>query len=198
MLIEIETEPADLPREAERLVFNRYLENWFNRYPDVDGKVQEEEPLRLVSYSFWRENLAEVYKPKKRKGREGGSISPEIEKKICTEIARIIDKPNFQIRREMHLAYDLAMDSLQIAELIGYIGQHFEIEEIHPEDFETVQSVLEMAEGARTSGQIEQERGKIFWPEENERPAPTLPQGKTLPEAFLHSCERNGVLCRLR
>ncbi len=190
ILIEIEAEPEGLPRTAERLVFNRYLESWFNRYPDETGKVHEEEPLRLVSYSFWRENLAEVYKPKKRKGREGGSVSPDIEKKISVEIARIIEKPNLEIRPEMHLAYDLAMDSLQIAELVGYIGQHFELDEIHPEDFETVQSVLEMAEGARTSGQNEQERGKFFWPEEEGRPDPVLPQGKTIPEAFLHTCER--------
>lgn len=190
VLIEIEAEPADLPRTAERLGFNRYLENWFNRYPDESGKMHEEEPLSLVSYSFWRENLAEVYKPKKRKSRENETISPEIEKKIIAEIARIIEKPNLQIRREMHLAYDLGMDSLQIAELVGYIGHHFELEEIHPEDFETVQSVLEMAEGARLSGQVEQERGKYFWPEEAMRPAPALPQGKTIPEAFLHSCER--------
>ncbi len=190
VLIEIAAEPQDLPRSAERLVFNRYLEGWYNRYPDESGVLHEEEPLLLVSYSFWRKNLAEVYKPKKRKGREGGAISPEIEKKICAEIARIIEKPNLQIRPDMHLAYDLAMDSLQIAELVGYIGQHFEVEEIHPEDFETVQSVLEMAEGARLSGQSEQERGKFFWPEEPKRIPPTLPQGKTIPEAFLHSTER--------
>lgn len=190
ILIEIEAEPKGLPRTSERLVFNRFLENWFNRYPDETGKVHEEEPLRLVSYSFWRENLAEVYKPKKRKGRDGAQVSPDIEKKICTEIARIIEKPNLEIRPEMHLAYDLAMDSLQIAELVGYIGQHFELDEIHPEDLETVQTVLEMAEGARTSGENEPERGKFFWPEEEERPDPVLPQGKTIPEAFLHSCER--------
>ncbi len=90
----------------------------------------------------------------------------------------------------MHLAYDLGMDSLQIAELVGYIGQHFDIDEIHPEDLESVQSVLEMAEGAKLSGETEREGPKFFWPEEKERPAPVLPQGKTIPEAFLHSCER--------
>lgn len=190
ILIEIEPEPAELPRNAERLELNRYLESWYNRYPDDKNARVEEEPLRLVSYSFWKEDLPEVYRPKKRKGGEGSRISPEIRDKIAAEIARIVEKPDLKVDSEMHLAYDLGMDSLQIAELVGYVGQHFEIDELHPEDLETVQSVLEMAEGARLSGRPQHQEFKYSWPPEENRPAPTLPQGKTIPEAFLDSCDR--------
>ena len=51
----------------------------------------------------------------------------------------------------MDLATDLGMDSLQIAELISFVGQNYNVEDLHPEDFETVQNVLEIAEGARAS-----------------------------------------------
>lgn len=190
--IEIQTQPRDLPRQSDRLEFNRYLEGWFNRYTDEKGKVHEVEPLKLVSYSFWKEDLPEVYKPKKRKGRAAGSISEETKKKIFAEIARLIERPQLDITPEMHLAYDIGMDSLQIAELVSYVGQHFDIDEIHPEDLETVQSVLEMAEGARASQRMGPEEEKPSWPEEKGRPPPVLPQGKTIPEAFLHSCERMG------
>jgi long-chain-fatty-acid--[acyl-carrier-protein] ligase len=190
IVIEIEGEPEGLPRDQERTVFNRFLESWYNRYPDEKGEIHEAEPVKLVSYSFWKEDLAEVYKPTKRKGADNGPISPEIQKKICSEIARVLEKPDLEINPEMNLAYDLGMDSLQIAELVGYISQHFEIDEIHPDDLETVQSVLEIAQGARTSEKSEHPGVKFYWPDEKGRPPPVLPQGETIPEAFLHACER--------
>ena len=46
--IELELPPADFPYNASRLEFNRYLENWYNQYPEKGP-----EPLSLVSYSRW-------------------------------------------------------------------------------------------------------------------------------------------------
>ena len=47
VLIEIEPNPEGLPREnMTRVELNRYLENWYNRYPDEQGNIHASEPLQ--------------------------------------------------------------------------------------------------------------------------------------------------------
>ena len=184
-------DPPDLPREATKLDFNRYLEQWFNRYADEQGRVFDSEPVSLVSYSFWRKELPEVFQPKK-KAQADFAISEKTKKKIFSMICRIIEKPNFELRPEMNLALDLGMDSLQIAELVAFIGHEYDLQELHPEDVETIQSVLEVAEGARIAEPPAYQLVQAQWPSETERPEPILPEGKTIGEAFLHSCDRLG------
>ena len=42
VLIEIEPNPAGMPREnGSRIELNRYLEGWYNRYPDDQGNISE-------------------------------------------------------------------------------------------------------------------------------------------------------------
>ena len=199
VLIEIEAEPKGLPRQADRVTFNRFLEQWYNSYEDASGKRVEEEPLKLVSRSIFYEDLPEVFVPKKRSNKPGnGSVSEENRKMVYAEIARLVEKPQLQILPEMNLAMDLGMDSLQIAELVTFLGLHYEVDELHPEELETVQNVLEIAEGSRAVSQRSAPVGiRVHWPQEKNRLPPTLPFGKTIPEAFLRSCDRmrNQVAC---
>ena len=167
VLIEIEAEPKGLPRDSDRLVFNRFLEKWYNFYEIGEGNRVDEEPLKLVSRSIFYEDLPQVFEFKKRKVSGNASISPEVAKKVYAEIARLVEKPELEVHPEMDLAVDLGMDSLQVAELISFIGEEYHIGELHPEDLETVQSALEIADGAQTIG-------------------------RTIPEAFLNSCDRMG------
>ena len=189
--IEIEVEPAGLPRNGSRVAFNRFLEQWYNRYPDGKGKVGGVEPLTLVSYAFWKDDLPTVYQPKKKQFLTGEiSISEETRSKVYAEIRHILDNPGIEITPEMNLALDLGMDSLNIAEFIAFLARGYDVEELHPEDIETVQSALEVAEGAKVSEHPAKEAGKYHWPDEKIRPTPALPVGKIIPEAFLNSCER--------
>src|SRR3989344_3163587 len=117
--IEISLCPKELPRQGERLEFNRYLESWYNRYKDARGREVDTEPLTLVSYSFWKRDVPEVQQKKSARGIGGDvQIADETSTKIYGEIRRILNQPGMEIRREMNLAMDLAMDSLNVAELI--------------------------------------------------------------------------------
>lgn len=192
VLIEVESNPEEFPRNnPSRIDLNRFLENWYNRYPDEAGNIHQAEPLKLVSYSFWKKDLPEVHRPKGRhNGNNGIQISEETRQKVYNEIRKVLDKPELEIRPEMSLAFDLGMDSLNIAEFIAFLTKHFDTVELHPEDLETVGSVLELAEGG-TDAQIPKEPPPIFtWPEEPKRALPALPIGRTVPEAFLNSCQR--------
>lgn len=191
IVVEIEPNPDGLPRDGSRVEFNRFLEEWYNRYPDEQGNRQVVEPLKLVSYKFWRQDFPEVFKPKKKGGSNGGvTISEETRSKIVTEIQRILDNSNLEVTPEKHLAFDLGMDSLNIAELTVYLTMNYDVGEIHPEDFDTVQSVLEIAEGATTAPKVTHPPAPVTWTDEPKRPPPMLPCGRTIQEAFLRSCER--------
>jgi len=192
ILVEIEAQPADFPRLSERLELNRYLESWYNRYENDDGVIQDKEPLSIVSYSCWKKDLPVAYQPKEKQNNGSGiAISTKTSTKIYTEICKIIEKPGFEIRPEMDLATDLGMDSLQVAELISFIAQNYHAEELHPEDFTTVQNALEIAEGARTNNNRPSfDSAKLSrWPDQENRPLPFSIAGRTIPEAFLKSCD---------
>lgn len=190
--IEIAVNPEDMPRnEFSRVDVNRYLENWYNRYEDGEGNIRATEPLKLVSYSWWRQDLPKVFRQEKLENHEAGrNVSEETKQKIYHEIRKVLDKPDLEIRPEMNLAFDLAMDSLNIAEFIAFVTKTFDVPELHPEDLETVGTVLEIAEGG-TQVQLAKEPPPEFtWDLERDRPDPALPLGRTIPEAFLNACLR--------
>lgn len=192
VLIEIEPNPEDFPRgEFSRIDLNRYLENWYNRYPGEEGNIHQSEPLTLISYSRWGKELPVAYKPKKKANHNNGmAISDETRRKIYNEIKRILDRPDLDIQPEQNISYDLGMDSLNVAEFITYLVKNFEVSELHPEDLETVGSILEIAEGGKEARPPSRAPATFTWPEEKARPDPALPIGRTIPEAFLNSCQR--------
>ncbi len=191
ILIEIELEPKDFPKQSTRIEFNRYLENWYNQYPDGKGNIDQVEPLQLVSYSFWKQDIPKIVSQESAKALATGiPISPETQEKVIKEIRRILGNANLPVSPEMNLTTDLGMDSLNIAEMIGFLAQKFDLEEVHPEDVETVRNVLEIAELARTSKKAVKQLGSTRFPEEIGRPLPIPPERKTFPEAFLHICQK--------
>lgn len=186
--IEIEPAPKDFPYKATRLEFNRYLEDWYNRYP-VNGKIVDSEPLNRVSYLFWKKDLLEEKKEEKKTKVAKRVFSSQIEEEVFTELGRIL--PNRDIAPNMNLATDLGIDSLDIAAIISFLNLHYDVGEIHPENLKTVQDVLEIAEGKKKK-QIKKEICTFHWPQEKERKDPGYPQGKTIPEAFFSICDRMG------
>ncbi|MBS0625722.1 MAG: AMP-binding protein [Verrucomicrobia bacterium] len=193
ILIECELDPKGLPRQGTRVEFNKFLEQWYNQYPDGKGNRVQAEPLKLISYSFWKRDIPEI-KTTQKKEKENNhiAISPETVEKVYRELARILDRPSLEPEPEMGLAADLGLDSLNIAELIAYLSQNFDVEDLHPEDIVTVRDVLEAASlGKETAHDRAVKQGSTnHWPEETGRPDPVLPIGRTVPEAFLRSCER--------
>lgn len=195
VLIEIEANPKAMPREnPSRIELNRFLENWYNRYPDAQGNIHQNEPLKLVSYSRWREEVPTVPSSthKHISNANVEDVSEETRRKIYNEIRRILEKPELKVEPDMSLAFDLGMDSLNIAELITYLTKNFDLDELHPEDLETVGTILEIAEEGKGTKTGKATYSTFTWPQEKGRLEPTPPLGKTIPEAFLNVCERMG------
>ncbi len=184
IVIEMEPAPADLPIQANRLEFNKYLERWYNsRGP---------EPLKLVSDCFWKQSFPKVEDHKKDAHDEDNwSIAPEKEKEILGKISQLSRRP--QVERSQSLDRDLGLDSLDVAQLNTFLEQKYELEDVSLDQLETVEDILkavaksEKGEGEKKKTEIPPDKR---WPGEVSRPLVVPPSGKTVHEAFLRNCDR--------
>jgi acyl carrier protein len=186
--IQISLAPKDFPKNASRLELNRYLENWYNKYPTKDG-IKLSEPLNQVSYSIFKKKFLQPADIKRKQELTAQSFSSETEEKIFGFIAKLCEKDITSIRSDMNLSFDLGLDSLDVSELITYLTVEYDVGEVHPEDVDTVQDILEIAEGKRKKQSKPKEKSTFTWPEEKFRKEPHLPMGKTVQESFLRSCD---------
>ncbi len=186
VLIEIEPLSLKAKQIESKVEFNRFLEEWYNQYPDGEGKRRSEEPLQQVSYSFWHRALPPLSLPaEQKKPIDCAEIPREIEGAIYAEIRRILKDPDHKISKEMLLSSDLGLDSLEIADLFAFLTSSFDTAEDFPEEMRSVQDLLLFAAGAAKQDPHALDRKNHQWLDEPGRPEVTLPKGKTLPEAFL-------------
>jgi long-chain-fatty-acid--[acyl-carrier-protein] ligase len=192
VLIELAPAPKDFPYQADRLSLNKYLERWYNRYPK-----EGPEELSLVSLKFWRQEFPNAVISEHSSTSqllELKTVPPEVEKVVLEELSRLTKRAADQIKREMHLAQDLGLDSLDVAQLYVFLSERFEAHHLQPGELQTVEDVMQAASGReRESDEASSEKDHPFaWPKEEHRPAPDLTSGNTLQEAFLLICDRMG------
>jgi long-chain-fatty-acid--[acyl-carrier-protein] ligase len=189
VVVEVELPPADFPFQGSRLEFNKYLENWYNRYPEKGP-----EPLKLVSYAFWKKELPQVYVPTSRPQLvEERSVSKKIQGEVFSHLASLCRTLPESIERKMHLSHDLGLDSLDVANLYVFLDERYGISDLLPGDLHTVEDVLQAAASykkEREDGEPAVVKRKYSWPEEKRLPF-EFPSGETIQEVFLRSAERN-------
>lgn len=190
VLIEIEPAPTEFPGgQADRMQMAQYLENWYNRYPNVDT-----EPLFQVPYFFWKktEPLPQQHTavPSPEKKMSNVSVSSEMQQKVYAQLAQMAHKSEADIQPSMHLSYDLGLDSLDIADLYIFLGDYFDISGIPHGVLHTVGDVLNAAAGNLEAVANGDYAPLPAMPEESRRPHPFQPLGETIPESFLLACER--------
>jgi len=196
VLIEISQAPDTLPITAPRVVFNKFLEDWYNNHPDPGP-----EPLNLVSYSCWKDQLLSM-----SHAISSGSpinhvteinVPPDVEHQIKLEIASLAKVDAAIIHRKTHLSNDLGLDSLDIANLHIYLDRKFDVIDYSPGDLLTVEDILLVVSGSfqrKDQRQIKESsiQMKFKWPKEPFRKPVKAPMGKTIPEAFFKICEYMG------
>lgn len=187
ILIECVSKPADFPVKASRLDLNRYLESWYNQYPKAGS-----EPLSLVSFLFWKKELPAVANDEKKRAEQKIAVPPQLEKEIRAQLAALTRLSPEKIEPQMHLSYDLGLDSLDLTQLYLSLEERSGGKVIPPEEIQTVEDLLQAAAGAQKEREVEEERPKVAWPEESGRMPPIAPLGKTLQESFLRSADRMG------
>jgi len=196
--IEFEKAPEDFPRYGDRLEINRYLEGWYDRpeglredEPEVIG-----EPLKRVSYSMWSKQYLEP-KPPVRDEEDPeinlDKISKETKNKIIQEIARVADVPPHQIKENMIITSDLSLDSLDMAELVLFLDDEFDVKGVPVVELTTVGRMMAIADRQIMVVDEEEEHKDLSeWEKPTEKVKINVAEGKTVPEVFLNNCAKWG------
>jgi long-chain-fatty-acid--[acyl-carrier-protein] ligase len=192
VVVELSLPPADFPRHGSRLEFNKALEEWYNRYPQPGP-----ESIKLVSYSFWKEELPQVAVATGRpEGVQTLPVSPKIQQEVFAFLGPLSGRKGDQIERTMHLSHDLGLDSLDIVQIYVFLDERYHVTDLLPGDLQSVEDVLQFASGYKrareeqVSAPMKATRG---WPQEK-RTAPKIAEGETIQEVFLRSCNERGSL----
>ncbi|HSX12383.1 MAG TPA: AMP-binding protein [Rhabdochlamydiaceae bacterium] len=182
--IEMSPAPDDFPYRTSRLQLNQYLERWYN--------ARGPEPLSLVRYYFWSQQLPKI--EPKHKQREQISVPPELEKTIIAHLAQTTHRGEETIQKTMHLSNDLGLDSLDIADLYIFLEDKFQISDLEPGEIQTVEDLIFAAANYKKERekQVEVKKRKMRWPKEKNRLTPLYPEGHSIQEVFLNICNRMG------
>lgn len=194
-----EAAPKDFPYKGSRLELNKYLESWYNT-PDGLTAQRGELPgdsLILVPYSMWNKKLPEM--PKWQAEPEDfiplSSIPEDIQQKVISKLAEIADIKAPNIKPEMTLAIDLGLDSLDMAEIIAYLQDEYDVSDVLVPDLTTVNKVMAyVAKKIIPAKESAQENFNVSrkWEIKGPRQRCYIPEGNTIPEAFLNNCARMG------
>lgn len=174
-------EPADLPRSAGRAEVNRYLEDFYNA---------DAPPATTVPYSLWDPpGIRVLAEPDFRGGGRELAAVPEATRRIVLDCLR--ERTGIrEIRDGDHLARDLGLDSLALAELLEWLTGEFGYPPGDVEGLQTVGDVLLAACGESIAAHVASVRpppARWFAAAGSDATAGPLglPPGRTIPEIFL-------------
>ncbi len=193
VVIEIEKLPESFQRNGDKIIQNQFLEKWYDFY----GK----ESLTLISYNLWTRSLPEISEKILKEVSDIKNVSEEIQKGVCEEFARMKKCKPEEISSGMDLRSDLGLDSLEIADVMSWLDDKFEVVDVSLTELTTVGAVMELAakiplnKGSEevVDFQISNNKFQITkdWTNTN-RPEVALSEGKIIQECFLKTCDKMG------
>ncbi|NGX42139.1 MAG: Bifunctional protein Aas [Chlamydiae bacterium] len=199
VIIELVPAPANFPYHPEnRLELNHWLEKWYNQ---PDGLSEQEGPLPgdsliQTSYSFWKKDIPEVYKPEEIEETvvHLKDIDHDLQDKVLDKLQELTEINPSAIKPEMSLANDLGLDSLDISELAMFIQDYFETGPIPVTEMTTVRRVIGIASGKiKVEEKVEETQFDISkWSYTGKSDRAQIGEGKTIPEVFLNICGQRG------
>ncbi len=176
-------EPEDLPRDADRNTFNRFLEDFYN----ADAL-----PNTYVPYTLWEKGGTRVApEPKPPILQTDYSSVPDSTRQII--LKHLSERSGIQNLKDTdNLAADLGMDSLARTDLLLWIEKEFGFRQPDADAMTTVGDVMLAACGrlvylATTS--VKPAAKGWFKPAEHRRAS--LPTGESLIEIFLNQAKQN-------
>ena len=202
VIVEFVPAPADFPFKGTRMELNQYLEKWYN-LPDGLTKQEGDYPgdsLILVSYSMWGEKYLERHKEKITDvdKLDLTEIPNKVKEKVIAKIAALANKDPKEITPNMNLAMDLGLDSLDIAELSGFLFDDFEARGIPVNELTTVSRVMAIAaKQVNLKIEIEDDVDITKWKQAVQRERVEIGPGESIAEVFLNRSQRlsSNVAC---
>ncbi len=191
VLVEFELAPKHFPYQAPKLEFNHYLEDWYNKpFQSKLGGENHGEPLKLVSYSFYKEDYPQIKQREEEKLESGSLISEELKDQVRQKIGELSKKKKEDIQSNLLLQADLGLDSLDLAELIAFLDDRFDIRGISPGDLTTVSRVFLIAAKIYKKPDLQEVDWNLKkWFKDQTGEKLHIPEGKTIPEVFLRKAD---------
>ncbi len=176
-------EPDDLPRDADRNTFNRYLEEFYN---------QDAPCNTYVPYTIWEKGGTRIVpEPKPPVLQADYSSVPTATREIVLKY--LSERAGIQNLKETdRLAADLGMDSLARTDLLLWIEKEFGFRQPDADAMTTVGDVMLAACGRLvylTVTSVKPVAKAWFEPKTAQRAS--LPRGESLVEVFLNQAELN-------
>jgi long-chain-fatty-acid--[acyl-carrier-protein] ligase len=98
-------------------------------------------------------------------------VDPALRRQVVAELGKRKDRAPGEIRDEWRLSSEMGFDSLEIAEVVAWLGEEFHAFDVKPEDLKTVADVQVAAAGAAKSHADEVAAPPDGWVESLPRPA---------------------------
>ncbi|MBM3198664.1 MAG: AMP-binding protein [Chlamydiae bacterium] len=180
-----------LPKQ-DRLVCNRALESWYNCYP-----MPGEEPLTLVRDSWFSHHQELTARKENSSKKETYTLPLSVEEELYEMLSSLSKMPKESISQMSSLSRDLGLDSLDVAEIVAFLDKKYDAAWMPLEELQYVhdvwKSVAERSQGQKEKKNVEAARLPMTtWFTHKERKELAIPQGDTLAEVFLASCQRMG------
>ncbi len=180
VLVELELAPADFPRSKSANEINRWLERWYN----CDQKVHE---TKLLSHFFWKSELPKLPDIEANTEIDISDVSVELETSVKEFLADLSGVESDELKAKSQLADDLGLDSLDLAEVLVWLEETYEVQDIELSELVTIGSVIKVAQAGRglntTSGESIKPVKRLL--AHRDRSKPTLASGNSLAELFL-------------
>lgn len=192
--------PLRFGYQESRLAVNQALEQHYNSYGDTNAPC---EPYTYVPYSLWETRpLDQEFKQTRQTPY---NINPKkIPKKISQEVvefvATLAQRNATHINPDAHLQNHLGLDSLDLAEICFWLADRYAVRGLRPSMLSTVSHVMAFAAGQIDTNEWQHDIEEVAVPTswfEQDRPPVMQPYGRTIPEAFLRTCDRlgNAIAC---
>lgn len=183
LTVEFELAPQDFPETAPKLELNRYLEDWYNKpFPETG------EPLTFVSYAFWKKEFPEIVRNPEEK-LELAVVPQKVREEVMAKVSELTKKPAAELKPEMQLIADLGMDSLDLAELVTFLEDRFDVTGIQPGELTTVARLFLIATKVYVKPEVEEKEWNLREWRKGGKERVQLPDGETIPEVFLRQCD---------
>ncbi|MBU1056490.1 MAG: AMP-binding protein [Proteobacteria bacterium] len=176
-------EPDDIPRLADRLTINQYLENYYNADPLHNT---------YVPYFWWEKTEQKLLpEPEVNKIIGDPSLVPSETKKIVTKYLNDITGIS-SINDNDRLSNDLGLDSLKIVELMGWIENEFGFTIDDVGALKTVGDCYLAACGQIIGKKVETlKHVPSGWFKDKSQAPLTLPAGESIADLFLSQARLN-------
>jgi acyl-[acyl-carrier-protein]-phospholipid O-acyltransferase/long-chain-fatty-acid--[acyl-carrier-protein] ligase len=132
-------EPEDFPRHADKIVINRYIEQYLNAEPLPQNTY--------VPHTIWKNKGIKIL-PEPAVSEFKGTIE-EVSPQIISDVTQYMKKMcnRNDITPSMQLADDLGLDSLARAELLVWLSSEYGYSQDNPDALHTVAEIILAAAG---------------------------------------------------